>query len=143
MQEQKHIEALKEVMETIDFSIKDNRGLIVYQRRLTAMLSLGSQHILELYLHKINAIKPGTQLKHEWLKMEEKNLEMQLAGILTKSLSSIPDSSYIFALAKKIETDRNDLVYGSNLKNDNILREKISIFLDLKKFIEQKIGDII
>lgn len=141
MQEQKHIDALNEVMETIESGLKDSRGLLAYQRRLAAMLSLGSQHILELYFHKMNAIKPEAQLKHEWLKMDEKNLFNRLSGIMTKPIKNLDDSGYLFSLAKKIEIDRNDLVYGANLKNDNILKEKIETFLTMKNLIEKKIGD--
>ncbi len=143
MQEQKHTEALMEIMETVEMSLKDRRGLVMWQRRLAAMLSLGAQHLIELYLHKKDAIKPGTQLKHEWLKMENKNLKMRLSGITTKSLSNLDDSDEIFAIAKAIETDRNDLVYGSSLKNDMPLKEKIDRFLELKKIIEKNVGDIL
>jgi hypothetical protein len=143
MQEQKHIEALKEVVETLEQSLKDPRGLCAWQRRLASMLSLGSQHLIEFYFHRVGAMKPGSQLKHEWLKMEEKNLRIRLNGIMTKSVSSISDWNEIFSIAKMIEADRNDLVYGPNLKNDKQLREKIENFLDLKKMVEKNAGDVL
>ncbi|MBI3190127.1 hypothetical protein HYZ41_00325 [archaeon] len=143
MQEQKHIEALKEVMETLEQSLKDSRGLCAWQRRLASMLSLGSQHLIEFYFHRMGAMKPGAQLKHEWLKMEEKNLKIRLNGIMTKSASNIKDWNEIFAIAKVIETDRNDLVYGSNMKDDAKLRSKVEHFLDLKKIVEKNTGDIL
>ena len=75
--------------------------------------------------------------------MEEKNLRIRLNGIMTKSVSSISDWNEIFSIAKMIEADRNDLVYGPNLKNDKQLREKIENFLDPKKMVEKNAGDVL
>ena len=143
MKEEKHIEALREVMETIEESLKDNRGIIAWQRRIAAMLSLGSQHIIEIYLHRKNAIKSGVQLKHEWLKLDYKNLNMRLSGILTKEISDIEDINEIFSIAKYIESDRNELMYGSRIDDDELLRKKIENFLEIKKIIENNSGVVV
>lgn len=143
MQESKHIEALNEVIETIQESLGDPRGLLTRQRRLMSMLSLGAQHIVELYLHKLNAIKPGVQIKHEWLKLESRNLKLRLAGALTKSLANLKQSNRIFALARDLEQDRNDIVYGAPLSDEIILKEKIDLFLELKKAVESVVGDLL
>ena len=62
MQKEKHEDALKEVESTIEEALKGN--LLDYQRRVASMTSLGVQHIIELYFHKLHVIKPGAALKH-------------------------------------------------------------------------------
>jgi len=142
MIEERHIETLKEVHETIEESIKDPRGFLPRQRRLAAMLSLGSAHLVELYFHRLNAIKPGMQIKHDWLQSEIKNIKIHLIGFLTKNIDNLPQSEKILSLAHEIELKRNELVYGVALKNDLILKEKLNLFLELKKIIEEVIGEV-
>ena len=142
MNEEKHTAALIEVREAIDEALRDPRGLLPRQRRIMSMLSLGTQHIVELWLHKNHAIKPGAYVKHEWLKAEDKRLALRLAGVLTKGLEKIKDSDKILALARGIEHDRNDVVYGAPLANDLVLKEKINAFLELKKAVEDAVGEL-
>ncbi len=142
MIEERHLEALKEVHETIEETLKDSRGFLPRQRRLAAMLSLGAAHLVEFYFHKLNAIKPGTQIKHDWFQSEEKNIKIHLTGFLTKKIENLQDSNKILALAHEIELKRNELVYGAALKNDFILKEKLNLFLELKKNIDEVIGEV-
>ncbi len=142
MQEEKHIAALTEVRETIDESIRDPRGLLPRQRRLMAALSLGTQHLTEIWLHKVKAIKPGAIVKHEWFCAEDHRLRIRMAGILTKDITHLENASKILEIARTIERGRNDIVYGASLRNDSILREKIDWFLELKKEIESVVGEI-
>ncbi len=100
------------------------------------MISLGVQHSIELYLHKLHVIKPGAFLKHEWFKMSEKNARLRLSAVVTKKLDEIPNIAEILLLAKEIERDRNEIVYGAPLKNDEILRDKIDHFLEIKKLLK-------
>ena len=135
MKIEKHEDALKEVYQTIDQALNDPKGLLSYQRRIASMTSMGMQQIVEMYFHKLNIIKPGTQLKHEWFKLDEKNINNKLSPTLTKKLEEIPKINEILFLSRKIESDRNDLVYGAPLENDKILKEKIDVFLELKNLI--------
>lgn len=137
MQETKHIDALKEVRETTRAALQDPRGLIPHQRRLMALISLGMAHLAELYLHFNRALKPGAQLKHNWFKSDERKLLIRLAGALTKSPEHLPDFSRVLAIARKIELDRDDIVYGAPLADDAILREKVDLLLELKKTVDR------
>ena len=138
MKIEKHEDALKEVYQTIDQALNDPKGLLSYQRRIASMTSMGMQQIVEMYFHKLNIIKPGTQLKHEWFKLDEKNINNKLSPTLTKKLEEIPKINEILFLSRKIESDRNDLVYGAPLENDKILKEKIDVFLELKNLITEE-----
>ena len=130
---------LKEVEETIRGSLETN-DILSHQRRLIAMLSLGVQQLIEVYLHSLNVIKPGTQIKHEWFGMGERNLSIKLSAILSTKMKNIPRLEEIIVLARIIEGDRNDMLYGSPLVDDKILREKIDAFLEIKKIIEEGHG---
>lgn len=134
----KHIETLKEVMATINDAL-NAEDIKLHQRRLTAMLSLGSQQLIEAYFHKLNIIKPGAQIKHEWFNLGTDRIKIKLEAILTVKLVKIKNLDEILVLAKRIEQDRNDLVYGSPVKTDKILREKINLFLEIKKLVEDEI----
>ena len=142
MHEEKHTAALVEVREAIEEALKDPRGLLPRQRRLMAALSLGMQHLVEIWLHKSGAIKPGACVKHDWFQAEERRLKLRLTGIMTKSLDRIGGAEKILALAREIESGRNDIVYGAPLGGDSLLREKLDCFLELKAAIEKETGDV-
>ena len=137
MQEEKHLAALKEVKTAINEALNDQKGILHRQRLLMAALSLGIQHMIEIWLHRSNAIKPGSVVKHEWFASEERKLRVKMLGVLTKSMETIPSSSKVLSLAREIERNRNDIIYGSPLKTDSELREKIEYFLELKEEIEK------
>ncbi len=143
MQEEKHIAALQEVLRTIEQALNDKEGLLNYQRRIMSMLSLGAQHLIELYLHKMAAIQPGAQIKHEWLKLSDVNLRERIQPALTKEFNSLPSLADVCFIARKIETERNDAVYGAPLTNDVLLRKSIDSFLQLRKIVEEQTGKII
>ncbi len=139
MQEEKHMMALEEVKTAISEALKDPKGLLSRQRLLMAALSIGIQHLIELWLHKSKAIKPGALVKHEWFGSEKKKLKIKMIGVLTKNIDDIKDSSKILTLAREVERDRNDIIYGSPLTKDTVLREKMDYFLELKKAIEESL----
>ena len=142
MQEEKHLAALREVKETIDEALKDPRGMLPRQRRLMGALSLGMQHIIEIWLHRAGAIKPGAFVKHDWFQSEERRLKLRLAGTLTKDIKTISGADRILAIAREIEANRNDIIYGAPLATDMALREKLEEFFELKKIIEEETGEI-
>ncbi len=135
MKVEKHLEALKEVDETVEEALK-TQSILSYQRRLSAMLSLGAQQLVEIYLHRLKVIRPGTQIKHEWFGLGERNLTVKLSAILTTDMGKIPGLWEILSLAKVVESERDDLLYGSPLSDESMLREKIDAYLELKKMVE-------
>ena len=141
MQESKHADAIKETMRTIDEALK-GKNILDFQRRLASMLSVGLQHLVELYLHRLYVIKPGAFVKHEWFLMGDKNLKAKFSAILTQPYEEIENINEIASLARDIEGDRNELLYGSPIGDENRLKEKIGSFLETKKIVE-KTGDII
>ncbi len=142
MQEEKHLAALTEVNTSIDEALKDPRGLLSRQRLLMAALSLGVQHIVELWLHKSGAIKPGATIKHEFFKAEEKRLLIRLSGMMTKQITSLKNADKILEFSREIERNRDDIIYGAPLKSDSVLREKLDYFIELKKSVKEAAGDI-
>ena len=140
MQEEKHTAALKEINAYVDESLKSS--LLQRQRLLMTALSLGMQHVVELWLHRARAIKPGASVKHEFFKSEERKLKLKLAGLLTKNISSLKNSDAILSLAREIERNRDDIIYGAPLPNDKALREKIDYYFELKKVVKGAVGDI-
>ncbi len=140
MQEEKHVSALKEVNDYIDESLA--KGLLQRQRLLMTALSLGMQHVVELWLHKAGAIKPGASVKHEFFKSEERKLKLKLSGMLTKNISSLKNAEPILSIAREIECNRDDIVYGAPLSGDIVLREKIDCFFELRKAVKEAVGEI-
>ncbi len=136
MQPEKHEEALDEVERTLREALGDPAGILRHQRRIALMTSLGAQQLIELHLHRLHVIKPGAQLKHEWFKLDQRNLEYKLAPLLTKPGADIPKLAEALSLAFRIETGRNDLVYGAPIASDRVLRERIDAFLELKRVLE-------
>ena len=140
MQEEKHYLALKEVDAYINESLA--KGLLQRQRLLMAALSLGMQHVAEMWLHKAGAIKPGASVKHDFFKAEERRLKIKLAGMLTKNINGLKNADRIISLAREIERGRDDIIYGAPLPNDQALREKIDCFFELKKAVTEAVGEI-
>lgn len=140
MQEEKHMAALREVNAYIDESLRVN--LLRRQRLLMAALSLGMQHLVELWLHKTRAIKPGASVKHEFFKSEERKLKLKLAGMLTRNISSLKNADAVLSIAREIERNRDDIIYGAPLPDDSVLREKIDYFFELKKAVKEAVGDL-
>ena len=141
MQEDRHKAALKEINVYIEESL-EGPDLLQRQRLLMTALSLGMQHVIELWLHKSRAIKPGASIKHEFFKSEERKLKLKLAGMLTKNISSLNNADRILSLAREVERNRDDIIYGAPLPSDRALREKIDYFFELKKTVKDSVGDI-
>ena len=140
MQEDKHRVALQEVMAAIQDGLSG--GLLNHQRRIMAMLSLGTQQSIELYLHRKAVLKSGAQIKHEWFKLSDKNIQERMQPSLTKKWELIDSMNEVISFARTIETDRNDIVYGAPLESDKKLRELINTFLTLTAIIEKETGKL-
>ena len=91
--------------------------------------------ILESYPDKLNVLKPGAKINHLWLKKKKGNLKKLISSQLTSHIDNIKNIDKILDIAFKIESERNELVYGKKVSED-ILNEKINLFLNLKKELE-------
>jgi len=135
MKAEKHEESLKEVEEEIESSLKDSRGLVPHQRRLAFSISLGMTNVIELYLHKLDVIKEGSKINHLWFKKRKENVLEMIQNQIIPPVNSIKNIEKIIEIAIKIEEKRDDLVYGVPTRED-ILQEKINLFLDLRRICE-------
>ncbi len=132
MLKEKHEEILKEVEEEIEEALKDERGLLSYQRRLAFSLSLGMSSIIELYFHKLDLMKEGSKINHLWFKKKKEKVIERLQKQVTSPINSIQEIEKIIDTAIKIEEKRDDLAYGAP-SSEKILQEKINLFLELRK----------
>ena len=132
---------LKEVLDEIQIALKDQRGVISHQTRLGSMLSLGIVTLIELYFHKLDIMKEGTNLKHQWLKTND--AKEILSRQIIVSIGSVDKIDQILAIADSIEQKRNDITYGSPLNEESILLEQIKLFFEAKKIIESKVGELL
>ena len=67
---------IDEVMDEINSSLNDSKGIVSHQRRLAFSLSLGTSVLLEDYLKSQG--KTLEQIKSEWRVQAEKNVRMEL-----------------------------------------------------------------
>ncbi len=134
MKEKKQ-DIIKEVLDEIEASLKDPNGVVSHQRRLAFALSLGASSLLEGYLEKKKILKPGAKINHQWLKKKKENVK-KLISTQTVSILEHKEIDKILDLAYDIEKDRNELSYGKPASEDT-LKEKIDIFLKLKKEINE------
>jgi len=141
MRLEKHVEGLKEVMDEIKNALEDPEGIKKHQRRLATMLSLGICELIEVYFHKLNIIKNGSRIKHNWFK--QKRIEETLSNQIVSDLKDVKNIKKIIKIAKGIEEKRDDMTYGSPVDEEELLKNKIDDFLELKKIIESETGDII
>lgn len=135
MEEDKLKSDFDEVSDEIDSALKDSRGLLFHQKRLAFCLSDGICNILENYLNKKGALKPGSKINHQWLKKKKENVLKILSERLITHVENLPRLNSILDVAFRIEDKRNDFVYGAKTSEKN-LRELIDIYLKIKKEIE-------
>ena len=131
MRKEKLEESLNEVLDEIDISLKDIRGLTAHQRRLAFSLSLGATVLLELYLNRLSIIKEGSKINHTWFKKKKENVLEILQNQITSPTSSVSNIDVILDLIIKIEEKRDDLAYGAPA-DEKVLQEKINLFFELK-----------
>lgn len=133
---EKYQEILNEVMDEIDVSLKDSKGIVSHQRRLAFCLSLGVVDLLESYLDELGVLKPGAQINHLWLKKKSDNVKKLIQNQITSPIDNLEKINRILEVAYKIEIERNKLAYGKNVSEEE-LKEKINLVLDLKKELEK------
>ena len=132
---EKNEEAIKEVFDEIESSLKDPNGIILHQRRLAFSLSLGVVCLLENYLEKLNISKPGSKINHLWLKKKKENAKKLISNQIICPIENVNNINEILDIAYKIEKERNELAYGKPV-HEEVLKEKINLFLELKKRLE-------
>lgn len=131
----KHSLIIQEVLDEIESAIKDPKGIVSHQRRLAFSLSLGTVSLIEIYLDKLNVFKTGAKINHLWLKKKKDNVKKLVSNQLTCPIESIKDFDKILNIAYEIEKERNEIAYGKPV-SESLLRDKINLFLDLKKEVE-------
>jgi hypothetical protein len=128
-------QVIEEVIDEINSSLKDPKGIVSHQRRLAFSLSLGTAVLLEEFLQKKNLLKPGIKINHLWLKKSIKNIKEFLEDKLTAPINTINEIDSILEKAGDIEKERDKLAYGKQIAEKE-LNEKINLFLSLKKEVE-------
>jgi len=105
------------------------------------MLSIGTCELIEIYFHKLDIMKGGGRIKHTILR--RKNIEELLSNQIITSIHDIKNIDIIITLSKNIEAQRDNMAYGSPQPHEQLLKAKIEDFLELKRIIEDEIGDIL
>ncbi|PIN87033.1 hypothetical protein COV19_01795 [Candidatus Woesearchaeota archaeon CG10_big_fil_rev_8_21_14_0_10_44_13] len=131
----KNEEIIKEVLDEIESSLKDPKGIAAHQRRLAFLLSLGVVSIIEDYLQRRVVLKSGAKINHLWLKKKKENAKTLISKQITCQIDSLEKIDGFLETAYSLEKERNSLAYGKKVSDDE-LKEKISQFLKFKKEAE-------
>ena len=126
---------IEEAIDEITSALNDPNGTIKHQRRLISMVSLGIVALFETHLEELNVLKPGGKINHQWFKKKKENAKKLIEKQIIKPIGDLK-IDHILDIAYKLEEDRNQLAYGKRTTEEN-LKEKISLFLDLKKEVEK------
>ncbi|MEK6936314.1 MAG: hypothetical protein AABW67_06000 [Nanoarchaeota archaeon] len=132
---ERYKEILDEVMDEINSSLEDSRGMVIHQRRLIFCLSVGVTTLIEIYLDKLNVLKQGAKIDHLWLKKSKENAKKFIVNQIVVPIENIKDLDKFLETANIIEKERNTLAYGKNV-SETILKNKIDLFLKLKEETE-------
>jgi hypothetical protein len=132
---EKNNEIIEEIIDEIENALKDPKGVISHQRRLAFLLSLGAVHLIESYLKKLNVFKSGAKINHLWLKKKKENAKKLIIDQIACPIENLSKIDKLLDNAYDLEKERNELAYGKKVSEEK-LKEKIEIFLDLKKEVE-------
>lgn len=124
-----------EALDEIQSALRDTRGIAAHQRRLAFCLSSGAAVLLEQYLKKKSVLKSGIKINHLWLKKSPANILKILAEKMTSAPETLSEFPALVEKAHLLEQERDALAYGKAV-DEKILREKITLFLELKKEVE-------
>jgi len=128
-------EIIKEVSDEIEASLKDSKGIQSHQRRIAFSLSIEVVALIENYLDKLNVFKAGGKINHRWFKKKRENVKELISNQITSPIDSIEKINEILDIAYNIEKERNELAYGKPASEET-LKDKINLFLDLKRRLE-------
>lgn len=127
--------AIAEALDEIESALMDSRGLVPHQRRLAFCISSGAAILVERFLKKKGVLKSGVTVNHLWLKKSPANILKMLSEKMTSSPETVANLSAIIHKAHLLEHERDALAYGKDV-DEKTLREKIALFLELKKEAE-------
>ena len=122
-----HLRNIKESLEVIKKSIE--KGIQERQRNIGFNVSVAATEMLEVYLHKLNLINPGTLMKHEWF--------ASLNNAKERFSFDFEDKEKIFELLNQIETKRNLLCYGKPQEAE-LIESYLEIFNKIRSLFESK-----
>ncbi len=140
MRLEKHLESVQEVLDEINSALHDPRGITSHQRRLALVLSLGVCDLFSIYFQRLQIMKSGASIKHDWFK--QKRIKEKLEQQVIAPLDTVKNVDLLLKLGSAIERSRDDLAYGSPVNEESSLREKIGQLLEMKRIIEHEIGKI-
>ena len=120
-----------EVSLEIESALKDTNGVLSHQKRIGFCLSEGIKEIIEEYLKKENVLKSGFKIDHRIFKKKKENVKEILSNKITSPIESLSKIDKLLDVAYKIESKRNDLVYGKPT-SESTLFELIKLFLEIK-----------
>jgi len=132
-----HKERIKEHMQELEGAIAI--GLEKRPSTIGLHTSACAISLLELYLHVLGKITPGTTIKHDWFKRPL--LNQKISPLAERKLSiDFPDKEKILNLMYVLEEERNTLIYGkSNLSSTT---QVLNAFLSLYELIKQKLKQL-
>ncbi len=120
-----HLRNINESLESIKFSV--DKGIENHQRNIGFNCSLAAVEMLEVYLHTLELINPGTIIKHDWFKSSRLvNLRIPF---------DFPQKEKIVSLLIKMEERRNTLCYGKRQPLD-IIDTYFNQYLEIKSILE-------
>ena len=128
---------IEEVLDEIESSLKDSKGIVAHQRRLAFALSLGAVTLIENYLNKEGVLKKGSKINHRWFKKKKENVKSLISEHIISPIENLKKIDSILDKAYDLENERNELAYGKLISEDK-LKEKINLFLELKKEAEDE-----
>ena len=128
-------EIIEEVLDEIESALKDPKGIASHQRRLSFALSLGIVNLIEKYFKKLNVLKSGAKIDHRWFKKKKENVKKLIVNQITCPIENLDKLDELLDKAYEIEKERNELAYGKKASEET-LKEKINLFLELKKKVE-------
>ncbi|MBS3137201.1 hypothetical protein J4232_02090 [Candidatus Woesearchaeota archaeon] len=134
---QEHKIRIKEHLEQINDAI--DKG--IEQRPVTIGFhcSSCSVELLQLYLHKINAISTGKIVKHNWFERPQKG--QKIAPMIERKLTVyFADKEIIYGYLYLLEENRDNLIYGRSTKAQ--IELVLKNFLDVKELLSQKLKEL-
>lgn len=129
-----HKRKIKEHLDEINDAI--DVGIIKKPITIGFHCSACAAELLELYLHLLNKITGGKQIKHTWFKRPQRG-QKKNALPERKIGVNFPKKDEIYFLMYKIEEERNSLVYGKAGKIQ--IKKVLSSFQKLRKIIQKEI----
>jgi len=129
-----HLKKIEEHLEEIRDALDE--GLEKKPITIGFHCSACSVELLELFLHQSNKITIGKVLEHNWFKRP--NAGQKKDALADRKLGiDFPDKDQIFELIYTIEEKRNNLIYGSPIKED--IEAVLQAFNQLKDILRKKL----